>query len=40
MSRGSSYREEMRYEAKKLFELKRFSSYGGSSNREFFMKVY
>ena len=25
---------------KKLFELRRFSSYGGSSNREFFMRVY
>ena len=24
----------------KLFELRRFSSYGGSSNREFFMRVY
>ena len=25
---------------KKLFELRRFSSYGGSSSREFFIRVY
>ena len=40
MLRGSSYREEIPEGTKKLFELRRDSSYGGSSNREFFMRIY